>query len=148
MATNTIRYATARHIADLLTEADHLAETQVSVFWPGDKRVTPEMIWIDRIEGDVSVPTMKAGRKDRDDLFRIYWQVRVASRKHDEEASMGRLAEIVAELEDIPADWSTLQDFDGVVDAQVISEQHAATHTPEGVFAFAEVVIEVHARLT
>lgn len=144
MAETTIRWACTEHVIDLISR--RLDGVSVYPGWPGDKLTTAEMVWVSELDGEIAIPVMTGGRKQRDDKFTIPLQVRVTGRP-DLSATMGRLSEIVATVEDVLASDSTLGDWDGVVSAEITGERFTATETPSAYVGFAEVVVSIHARL-
>lgn len=148
MASTANRWDVTVHLCDLAGAHPNIGEAKAWPVWPGDKQVTSEMIVGDMIEGESSVPTMKAGRLHRDDRFTILFQFSVMSQKHSFEDAMGRLFELLAIFEDICADDSTLESFPGVVSAVVSTNRQWPVSTPEGAIARGELTVDVHARLT
>lgn len=146
MATTSIRWALTKHLIDILRNDVDLASVTVEPGWPGNEYVTAEMVWVDELAGDVVVPVMSAGRKQRDDVFTIPFEIRVAG-KTDLDAVMERLSVLVATIEDALANDPGLDTYDGLIDAEVVSERFTAARTPDGVLGFAEVVVEAHSRL-
>lgn len=146
MSDTTIRWTCTKHLIDLIRRRSEMDGVTVEPGWPGDKYLTAEMVWVLDLDGDVTIPVMTGGRKHRDDKFEIPLQVRVAGRV-DLDATCTRVAELVAAIEDVLAVESTLEDFEGVISAEVTRERATAGRTPEGCLGFAEVVIAVHARL-
>lgn len=147
MAETSVRWTVCKRIVELLQEHPDLASVGVWPVFPGANKVTDEMIAGVDIEGDVSTPTMMAGRLQRDDQFRLTFRCRVTSQSQDLDAAMIRVFELCAAFEDVVAESSTLYDEDGVVSAEVTSERQWPEPTPEGGFAGAEIVLSIHSRL-
>lgn len=122
-----------------------LSGVQVEPGWPGDT-LKAEAVWIDQLDGDVSIPVMSAGRKYRDDQFTVPFEIRVAG-KATLDATMTRLAAIIAEIEDVMADDPGLDTLDGLISAQVTEERMTAGEiAATGWIGFGEVVVSCHAR--
>lgn len=148
MPATSIRWPVARYLLDLARSHGGLDGVQIDDGWPGDKARAPEMMWVEGIDSDVSIPVMTGGRTHRDDQFEITLSIRVVGRR-DRASTVDRIDEIAAAIEDIVADSSTLQDFDGVVSAEVTRERSTAGDTPsDGPVGFGQVVVFVHTRLT
>lgn len=147
MPETSIRWATVKHLVDLLRAHESMAGVLVEPGWPGDLNMTDEMVWLDELSGDVSIPVATGGRKHRDDRFTVPLLVRVAGRR-DLDATMSRLTEVCAAIEDVLADDPTLESFDGIVSAQITDEDQTCGSTPEGPLGFGRVVVSVHSRLT
>lgn len=122
-------------------------DSSVDPGWPGDKKLRPSMVWVDDIDGEVSIPVATAGRKHRTDTFRVPILVRTTHGRSIDEC-MARLFEIVAAVEDELAEASTLEDLPGVVSAEVTAEDQTAGVTPEGPVAFARIELTIESRLT
>lgn len=143
MAPSTIRWDVTKHLVDRIR--DRHPGLQVEPGWPGD-RLEAEAVWVDELDGEVTIPVMTAGRKYRDDKFTIPFEIRVAG-KGDLDDTMARLSEIVAGIEDDLADDPALGDFDGLISAEVSSERMTSGEIRNvGWIGFAEVVVSCHAR--
>lgn len=147
MATTSVRWTVTKALIDDIRAAPALVGVAVEPGWPGDRNIRPEMVWVADLDGDVSIPLMNAGRTNRDDRFTIPLEVRVGN-QNNLDATMARLTEMVAAVEDVLAESSTLGDEDGVVSIEISSERMTCASTPEGHVGFAEVVVSVHSRLT
>lgn len=145
--TTNIRWVCIKHLIDLIRDHPAMVKVLVEPGWPGDKNSRPEMVWIDRVDGDVSIPVMTGGRTTRDDKFDIPFLLRVAGRR-DHDITLTRLTEMMSAVEDVLADSPTLDDFDGVVSAEITSESFMCGETPsDGHLGFGELVVSVHSRL-
>lgn len=142
-ATNTIRWDVTKHlIAIIRTKFNDL---QVEAGFPGD-RMEAESVWVDELDGEITIPVMKSGRKHRDDEFTIPFEIRVAGRS-DLDSTMERISEIIAGIEDVLADDPGLDDFDGLIDAVIDSERMTSGEIRNaGWIGFGEVVVSCHAR--
>jgi hypothetical protein len=89
---------------------------------------------------------MTGGRKQRDDIFTLPFQIRVIGYGTLTD-TMHRLTQIVATIEDTLADDTSLADLDGVLSAEVTEERQTSAMFPEGPAGFAEVVVTVSTRL-
>lgn len=117
---------------------------QVEPGYPGDTQ-TDESVWVDGLDGDVEIPVMTAGRKMRDDEFKVPFAVRVAGLP-TLDATMARLSEIVAALEDELADDPGLGALDGLIDAVISSETLTVGQLRTVFIGFGQVVVDCHAR--
>lgn len=146
MATTGIRWAAAKRLVTLL-RAQTGAKVSVEPGWPGEQAMRDEMMWIDEIRSTVDAPVITGGRIHRDDFFTIPVLVRVAGAKNLD-ATMERLEQLVAHVENVVADEHTLDDLDGVVSAEVQSADVTCGRTPDAFLGFARCEVQVHARLT
>ena len=144
MASTTIRWDVTKHLIDIIRT--QFNDLQIEPGFPGD-RLEAESVWIDELDGEIEIPVMSAGRKYRDDRFTIPFEIRVAG-KSDLDSTMERLAEIVAGIEDVMADDPGLDDFDGLLSAEVASERMTAGELKgAGWVGFGEVIVSCHARM-
>lgn len=144
MASNTIRWSLTKAIIDLLRA--QLPDMQIEPGYPGDT-LAAEAIWVGILDGQVDIPVMTAGRKDRDDQFDIPFEVTVRGLS-DLDSTMTRLSELVSVIEDVLADDPGLNNFDGVIDAQVTRERMTSADVQgAGRVGNAEVIVSVHSRL-
>lgn len=148
MPSTSIRWTVAKHLVDLMEGHALLDGVTVEPGWPGDRVPIDELVFLAPItSGDLDIPVMTAGRKHRNDIFRLRFVILVLSRP-DLDTTQTRLAEIAAGIEDVLAEDPTLDDLDGIVSAQVKDMGQQAVSTPEGVVGDGFVEIEVHTRLT
>lgn len=135
-------------VVDLLRAHPGMAGVQVELGHPGDE-LKAEAVWITLVAGEQSIPVMKAGRKERDDRFRIPLFIRVANRATFESTGE-RLIELMAVVDDQFAGDTELGGLDGVVSATLEGEMTGpwVERTTEGCVGWAEPSIDVHARLT
>lgn len=148
MADTSIRWAVAKQLVQMVRDQPAATGVLVEPGWPGDQFMKPDMLWIDEIGStEADVPVMTGGRSHRDDRFTIVFLSRVAGRK-DLDATLTRLEEIGALLEDPPADTATLDDFPGVVSADYALTDMTCGRTPDGCLGFARHEVRVHSRLT
>lgn len=146
MAATGIRWVAVKRLVDLLrTEAGPLVSVEPG--WPGELAMRDEMIWIDEVRSTIDAPVMTGGRIHRDDFFTVPVLVRVAGAR-SLDATMERLEELVACVENVVADESTLNDLDGVVSVEARSADVTCGRTPDAFLGFARCEVEVHSRLT
>jgi hypothetical protein len=145
-ATTSIRWIAAERVVSLLRSEPLLTGVTVEPGWPGDRVATAELIWLDEIDGSVNIPVMTGGRKQRDDVFTLPLQIRVIGLGTLDE-TMSRVTTLVATIEDLLADDTSLADLDGVLSAEVTEERQTSSMFPEGPAGFAEVVVTVSTRL-
>lgn len=146
MATTSIRWEAAKRVVSLLQAAPTLATVTIEPGWPGDRVKLAELIWLDEIDGNVNIPVMTGGRKQRDDVFTLPLQIRVIGYGTLNE-TMERLMVIVGIVEDTLAADTSLASLDGVLSAEVTEERQTSAMFPEGPTGFAEVVVTVSTRL-
>jgi hypothetical protein len=60
---------------------------------------------------------------------------------------MGKLSVLIAAVENVLADDTSLDDLDGVLSAEITRERMTSAMFPEGPVGFAEVVVSVSTRL-
>lgn len=117
---------------------------QVAREWPGDA-IKAEAIWLGKVDGTHQIATMRAGRKDRAEEYRL--EVIVSVVKNGVEAAEERAFVLLGEIESALADdprigltsinWATVADFESVT-----------TRGQSGAVAEIRVFVEVNARLT
>lgn len=146
MATTSIRWVVAKRLVEVFAADARMSGVAVHPTWPGDKNVTAEMVWIGPLEGDVTREVMTGSRLWRDDIFTAPIRARVAIGASTDDA-MTRLSEIVGTVDDVLASNAGLSNLDGVISAVVIFEGLTPAQTPEGLFAFAEMTLQIHTRL-
>jgi hypothetical protein len=148
MAETSIRWAVAKHIVATVRGSSAATGVLVEPGWPGDQHTKPDMVWIDDIsDTDATVPVMTGSRSHRDDMFTIRVIGRVTGRR-DLDATMTRLEELGALLENPVADEPTLDDFDGIVSADFAITAMTCGRTPQGCVGYAAYDLRIHARLT
>jgi hypothetical protein len=145
MATTNIRWGLAHHLLDLLRDSPTMAGVLISAGWPGE-RAQPETIWLDGLDGQLAIPVMTPGRKERDDHFDIPIEIRVINTASLDEA-MTRLTTLIATVEDVLAEDPSIDGYDGTIDAEITSERQTCIATREGNVGFAEIIVSAHARL-
>ncbi len=144
--TTSIRWQAAERVVSLLRAEPLLRSVSIEPGWPGDRVPQAELIWLDEIDGTVNIPVMTGGRKQRDDIFNLPFQIRVLGYATLSE-TMERLTTLVATIEDVLADDTSLLELDGVLSAEVTEERQTSAMFPEGPVGFAEVVVTVSSRL-
>jgi len=135
-------------VIDALRTSPALRGVDVFAGWPGDRNVTPLMVWVGfDITGNPNIPVATAGRKQYDDEFSFPLEMRVAG-----EPDMYKAAEkvdaIMAGVLDVLANDPTVGNLPGLVTATV-SEMRGpyAEGTPDGPMAWAEVTVTAHLRI-
>lgn len=146
MATVNIRWQVVSKIIDLISSNPLIAGVTVAPGWPGERNHLAQIIWIDDIDGNVEIPVMTGGRKQRNDDFDIPIQFQVLGFVNLDD-TMRRLTELVAIVEDTLADDTSLDNLDGVLSAQITRERMTSAVTTEGPVGFAEVTVSVTTRL-
>lgn len=145
--TTTVWWLCAQHIVDLLRDHNTLrGKVAVEPGWPGDLNRKAEMVFIDELSSTEDRPVMTQGRQKRDEEFTLPLLV-IVTEQRDLDATMSRLSEIVAAIQDMLAEAPTLTDLDGVLMSWVASKSMSCGQTPEGPIGTARVVVDVTARL-
>lgn len=129
---------TGREVTEFDVEAD--------VGWPGDA-LYRRHVWCDEITGMQTLPVMVAGRRQRDDRFRIPLEIRCLAPTMDEAYEV--LSVLVSIVEDVLAEAHTLDDeVPGILSAEMADERTLIARTPdEGARGYARVTLAIHARL-
>lgn len=140
----TTRLAVVNAMVALLEADVRLDGVTVADRWPGDKSTLAEIVWAAETDGELAVPTMRAGRKHYDDRFDINWQIGVVGQV----GAVDRVAEIGDALYDILADDPAAGDVAEIVDSVVSRARMKSDPVPEGDVAYAELIQSVHVRLT
>jgi hypothetical protein len=146
--TNSVRTAAKRKLTELL--AERLPGVQVSYGYAG-RDAQDECVWTDDIvDGEVTIANMGAGRKQRDDRFTILVVFTSALPSHEtaEEAET-RVEELYNALEDVLADYPTLDRLPGVGHAIQKGQAVGPESDPrdEGWAAFMSASVEVLSHL-
>lgn len=154
MPTTSIRWPVAKHLVELFQGSALLDGVSVLTGWPGERGVTPQMLWLNLIDTvELEVPVATGGRKHRNDRFRLRFVIRVAALPagldgDPLDAVHLRLAELVQAAEDVLAEDPTLGDFDGVTSAELVDHGQQAAWFPEGLIGDGWFVVEIDSRLT
>lgn len=152
--TTSIRWPVAKHLVDLFAASPLLDGVSIASGWPGERGITPEMIWMNTIDTvQLEVPVATGGRKHRNDTFRVRFVVRVAARPVATGADPldvihVRMAELVEAAENVLAEDPTLGDFDGVTSAELVDHGQQAAWFPEGLIGDGFFVVEIDSRIT
>lgn len=146
MATTNIRWAVVSKIVDLISSSPLTVGVTIAPGWPGDRDHLAQIIWIDDIDGTVQIPVMTGGRKQRNDDFDVPIQFQVIGMVNLAD-TMARISELVAIVENLLADDTSLDDLDGVMSAEITRERMTSAVVTEGPVGFAEVVVSVSTRL-
>src|SRR4051812_11563500 len=107
------REAVVTALLELLRNHPTLATLGVTSGYPRDF-MKPETMWVDGDDGDLDVPTSKAGRLERADVFDLKWFVQVTG-KATLDLTRIRLGEIRSVMDDVLADHPTLDDVEGLM---------------------------------
>lgn len=100
---SSTKAATKAALVDALRDRPAMSGVQVSYSWPG-KTVKRESVWCAKATGTSSVPTMKAGRKARDETYVLEVIVEVIVEGKDQQQADERALELAAEIENVAAD--------------------------------------------
>ena len=145
-ATTSVRWQATEQVCSLLRSAPALTGVTVEPGWPGDRVPAAQLIWFDEIDGPISVPVMTGGRKQRADTFTLSMQIRVIGLATLDE-TMSRLFEIVAVVENLLADDTSLGNLNGVLSAELTNGRQTSAMFPEGPTAYGELILTIETRL-
>jgi hypothetical protein len=145
-ATTSIRWQTCEQLVNLLRASASLSGVTVEPGWPGDRVPVAQLIWLDEIDGQIAVPVMTGGRKQRADTFTLSIQMRVIGLGTLDE-TMTRLFELVAVVENLLANDTSLGSLDGVLSAELTNGRQTSAMFPEGPAAYGELILTVESRL-
>lgn len=151
-ATHSIRHTVKAEIVQQL-RAKYGTDVGVDVGYPGDV-IRKRHVFALTTVGIVSVPTFKAGRLHRDDMFKIRWMMQAGPEGKDLGDAEAAVASLLQGLEDILADDASLGSsndnplgLEGVMAAEVTDVDGPDAYlTPEGAIAYVTATVEVHAR--
>jgi hypothetical protein len=148
MPTGPIRVAAKRRLVELLKAG--LPDWEIVYGWDGP---TPERdhirVGAPPTSGSETVPTMKAGRKFRDDRFGISLYILAATPGRTHVEAEERVEVGLAGVDSVLADNSRLGALDGVLMA-TLGDVDGPDSDPatEGALGYGRAVVNVHARLT
>lgn len=144
-----MRWTLMGAVLDALKVSPGLRGVDVHAGWPGDRNVTPLMVWIGfDINGNPNIPVATAGRKQYDDEFSFPLEMRVAGTANLYDAAE-KVDAVMADVLRVLATDPTLGNLPSLVTATV-SEMRGpyAENTPDGPMGWAEVTITAHLRIT
>ena len=149
---DTPRWSAINQLVSIIRQDDRIGGAVVEPGWPGENEMRSETIWIGDEDGEVSIVTIREGRKVTDDQFTLPVNVRITGRT-TLLATRQRLDELVAAVHDATvetASLDSLSDDDGawfVVSAVPASKRATGGRTAQGCIGFAEYVVAVHIRI-
>jgi hypothetical protein len=107
----------------------------------------PELVFPGEIEGTLDVPTMRADRHQRDDIFSVTWEIRAGLPAQTAAEARARFGEIAGALDSLFADASTLDDLNSIVQAgHPIVQRSFTAATDEGVITYGQIETTFHCR--
>lgn len=147
MADTSARWTVVARLLERLQGHERLTDVGVTDEHPGDQ-IKPESAYLSNVEGDTfAMPLAMAGRKARDDEFRLVWTITVTLRQGPTE-TIARASDIVAAFDDVLAEDPTLGDLPLLVSAHLSNVNGPMLiRTDKGRFAIAEAVVSCHMRL-
>lgn len=146
MATALVRWPICQQFIALLRDQPLLAGVQVEPGWPGDQ-LAAEAIWVDGMDGQLTLPVMMAGRKIVDDKFLLTIVFHVTNRT-DLYDTQNRLSEMVSAALNVIQNDPGLDNFDGVLDSDPPTIRGpVAALSPEGHVGYADLTVNVHSRI-
>lgn len=147
LAQTSIRTAAKQRLVELLTSA--LPDAQVSYGWPG-KLLELDSVFVGNItDGQVTPKSMTTGRKPREDVFTVTVHCMAAVKGRSCLESEQAVELLYAALENVCAEYPTLNDLPGVVHAV----QNGSTVGPEsdltteGYVSFIDASVQVRSYL-
>lgn len=145
-----IRVACKKRLVQLLEAAPELVDWQVVYSW-ADHEPERDHIRVGLVptSGESNVPTMKAGRKFRDDRFGISLYVLASAPGRSFEEAEERVEEALAAIDSVLADNSRLGGLDGVLMATLGDfDGPDSDGTEQGALGYGRCVVQIHSRLT
>lgn len=148
MATTIIRKDVAEDILSGVGALPACSGVQFEFGFPGDE-TRGELVWLSTVDGSITMPLLSAGRKPRDDTFRLVYRVQIQE-KRTIALTFDRLVAVVGAFDDYLANYSTIgEQWAGVViSLSLDTPVMAVTTLPEGPVGIAEVSIEIRSRLS
>lgn len=145
-ATGPIRTTVKRALHGLLVAEANLAGI---VVYGAPRQPPRDCVWIGEATGEQRVPNMRAGRKDREDRFRV--AVYCYSRRpgHDASEAEERAEELAAVVDDVLAENVTLGGLAGLIHAVVgeVTGPDSEPYQDEGFHAWSALQVTCLARL-
>lgn len=130
-----------------LSAVQALGEIQLNVGYPGESFIEREAIYTDRVSGEHRIANIKAGRKHRDEEYKLTVVVSVVNDFGGVTDAETRAFELLQYVEDELADDPSLGDVDGVVHATPGEFRELSDPTTNGAACVIEFDINVTARL-
>jgi hypothetical protein len=145
-----IRVACKKQLVQLLQAAPTLVDWQVVYSWASHGPDRDHIrVGLAPTSGESNVPTMKAGRKYRDDRFGISLYVLASAPGRSFEEAEERVEEALGAIDSVLADNSRLGALDGVLMATLGDcDGPDSDGTEQGALGYGRCVIDIHARLT
>jgi hypothetical protein len=145
-----IRVACKKQLVQLLLAAPALADWQVVYSWtthgPDRDHIR---VGLAPTSGESNVPTMKAGRKFRDDRFGISLYVLASAPGRSFEEAEERVEQALGVIDDVLAEAGGTLSLDGVVDASIGDfDGPDSDATEQGALGYGRLVVNFHTRLT
>ena len=146
MATGSIRSTFKQALVDSLGLQAGLAQVQIQYGWPGDT-LEKDSVWLGGCNGQLSIPVLQAGRKQRDDEFTVDVYIATGTRGMTAVEADTKVVEYLSALDSVLANDPQLLTLDGLVAAVVTNIQGPdPSLTAEGASSFATATVSVHAR--
>lgn len=156
MAETSIRWAFVNALVQAVRVDQGFAavDAVAAAGWPGDEAVKtmPRLVYVSNVDGDLVIPLIQAGRKQRDDTFDVTLSLRViGTPKKDPVAALDEavatLGVMWAAVEDVLANDPGLDDLDGLTYAEVTGARGPLSSVlPQGPIAFGEMTVTAKAR--
>lgn len=126
-----------------------LAGVSVTYGRPMDKVLPREAVWVGDVTVDQRVPVMTAGRKRREESYRVEVTVSVLNARGTLQTADERCFTLVDAIENVVADDPTLGGIDGLIHATVAGIRSPVPEfAAEGPVALAVVEVACLSRLT
>lgn len=123
------------------------AGTEVRWGRPPDALVPRHAVYLGDVSLTSRIPTIKAGRKQREERYTFDVVVWEAPPRGTAEAAMTQALATYDLLDDLLADDPTLANLDGLVSATISDADMTSSQTNEGPIVVLVATVAVHARL-
>jgi hypothetical protein len=134
-------------LVTLLTTAINDTTVQVTYGRPADSMLQRECVWVGRATGTDRVPTIKAGRKAREERYAVDVVFWVAKPRGTTQEAETRAFELLESAENVLADDPSLGNLDGLVHATAGTWEADADVANEGPYALLVLEVDCVARL-
>lgn len=150
MAETSIRVAVRSALLAALQAHDDLTGVQVERMYPGDA-IERDTVYLGATRPSTAdIPTMKAGRKQLNDEFVIDIHIEARRPNQTAEEAETRCEELMATVEDVLLEDTSLGGIDGLLWATPTGERNGPDPYPtkEGAVAYARSAVECKTRLS
>lgn len=148
MATSSTLPAVKAALVSLGRAAINDNDVQVTYSRPADSFLKRNCVWVGRATGTSRVPTIKAGRKAREENYSVEVVFWVAKPRGTAEECELQAHDYRAAFEDVLADDPSLGNVDGLVHASVGAWEAEAEIPDNGPYAIVTLQVACVARLS